>query len=197
MLVEFGLKLWGEDRRALRRGGAEAAADPPADGRVAPPVQDGLAITDWVNSTAPTLDGKPLPLEPLRDLPQPGYPSRRRALPARHRVVTARLRRGGPRLWRRAAPGTVWAVNITGDGRLAVAAYGDGTIRWHRMDDGVELLALFPFADGENWIAWEPDGRFASTLGRAARCAGWSTAAGTRRRSSCAPGRSRSPSRPR
>ena len=62
-------------------------------------------------------------------------------------------------------PGVVWAVNISGDGRLAIAAYGDGTIRWHRMEDGAELLALFPFADGKNWIAWEPDGRFASTLG--------------------------------
>ena len=68
-------------------------------------------------------------------------------------------------LWRRAVPGAAWAVNISGDGRLAVAAYGDGTIRWHKMDDGAELLALFAFADGSNWIAWEPGGRFASTLG--------------------------------
>ena len=28
-----------------------------------------------------------------------------------------------------------------------VAAYGDGTIRWHRMDDGRELLALYVLAD--------------------------------------------------
>jgi len=25
-----------------------------------------------------------------------------------------------------------------------VAAYGDGTIRWHRMQNGVELLAFMP-----------------------------------------------------
>jgi hypothetical protein len=49
-------------------------------------------------------------------------------------------------------------VNIAGDGRLVVAAYGDGTIRWHRMDDGRELLALYVLPDKENWVAWTPEG---------------------------------------
>ena len=56
-------------------------------------------------------------------------------------------------------------MNISGDGRLAVAAYGDGTIRWHRMEDGVELLALFPMPDGENWVAWTPEGVYAASPG--------------------------------
>ena len=30
----------------------------------------------------------------------------------------------GTPLWTRPTPGAVWAVNITGDGRLVVAAYG-------------------------------------------------------------------------
>ena len=46
-----------------------------------------------------------------------------------------------------------------------VAAYGDGTIRWHRMDDGKELLAFFPLADRTNWVAWTPDGFYAATPG--------------------------------
>jgi hypothetical protein len=53
----------------------------------------------------------------------------------------------GTQLWRRDVPDTVWGVNITGDGRLVVAAYRDGTIRWHRMTDGVELLAFMPLAN--------------------------------------------------
>jgi hypothetical protein len=56
-------------------------------------------------------------------------------------------------------------VNITGDGRLAVAAYGDGTIRWHRMSDGVELLAFMPLPDKTNWVAWTPEGFYAATPG--------------------------------
>ena len=71
----------------------------------------------------------------------------------------------GKLLWRRAVPGVAWAVNITGDGRLAVAAYGDGTIRWHRMDDGRELLALYVLADKQNWVAWTPEGFYGATPG--------------------------------
>ena len=33
-------------------------------------------------------------------------------------------------------------MNASEDGRIVVAAYGDGTIRWHRADDGRELLGL-------------------------------------------------------
>ena len=71
----------------------------------------------------------------------------------------------GQHLWQRKAPGTVWGVNISGDGRLVVAAYGDGTIRWHRMDDGRELLALFVLADKQNWVAWTPEGFYGATAG--------------------------------
>ena len=33
-------------------------------------------------------------------------------------------------------------MNASKDGRVVVTAYGDGAIRWHRADDGRELLAL-------------------------------------------------------
>ena len=65
--------------------------------------------------------------------------------------------KGAP-LWTRSVPSIAWAVNITGDGRLVVAAYGDGTIRWHRMSDGVELLAFMPLADRTNWVGLDARG---------------------------------------
>jgi hypothetical protein len=71
---------------------------------------------------------------------------------------------GTPR-WTRPAPSVVWATNITADGRLVVAAHGDGTLRWQRMADGSELLALFPLADRRNWVAWTPEGVYAATPG--------------------------------
>ena len=52
---------------------------------------------------------------------------------------------GNP-LWSRSLP-NAYAVNISGDGRLVVAALGDSTIRWYRMDDGGELLALQVLSD--------------------------------------------------
>ena len=39
----------------------------------------------------------------------------------------------GQQQWDKPVPSFAWGVNVTGDGRLAVAAYGDGTIRWHRL----------------------------------------------------------------
>jgi hypothetical protein len=68
-------------------------------------------------------------------------------------------------LWRRSVPETAGEVNITGDGRMVVAAYGDGTIRWHRMDDGRELLAFMPLINKKDWVAWTPEGFYGSTPG--------------------------------
>jgi len=34
-------------------------------------------------------------------------------------------------------------LNISADERFAVAAFGDGTIRWYSLKDGTEQLAYF------------------------------------------------------
>ena len=51
------------------------------------------------------------------------------------------------------------------DGRLVVAALRDGTVRWYRASDGVELLALFLHADGKRWVAFTPSGYYAAGPG--------------------------------
>ena len=162
MLIEFGLKAWGKER--LRFDVATLKMLPPTvDSGVAPPIQDSLAIADWINSGAPTLHSALLPLEPFefaRSLAI--HPDGDRFLLGTEWWLRA-FDMGGAELWRRAVPGIAWAVNISGDGRLAVAAYDDGTLRWHRIEDGVELLALLPMPDGENWVAWTPEGVYAAT----------------------------------
>jgi Caspase domain len=65
----------------------------------------------------------------------------------------------------RPVPGEAWGVNVSADGRLIVAAYGDGTIRWHRVSDGAELLALFMAPDGTRWVAWTPQGYYDASAG--------------------------------
>jgi WD40 repeat protein len=90
-----------------------------------------------------------------------------------------RLRRfdtRGRHVWRSPAPGPAWYVNTARDGRLIVAAYGDGTIRWHRAADGQELLALFVHVGWPGyprrqtptplaWILWTPEGYYACAEG--------------------------------
>ena len=146
------------------------------------PRQIGLPVENWHKQNNPTLGGKPLPLERYE-------PSRCLAVhPKGDRFVLGTewyLRAfdaQGTSLWTRTVPGAVWAVNITGDGRLVVVAYGDGTIRWHRMSDGAELLAFMPLADRTNWVAWTPEGFYAATAGAQAMLRwhvnrGWDAAA--------------------
>jgi hypothetical protein len=53
----------------------------------------------------------------------------------------------GNEVWKVHAPAGTDAVNIASDGKTAIAAFGDGTIRWFRYSDGKELAAFFPHAD--------------------------------------------------
>jgi hypothetical protein len=69
-------------------------------------------------------------------------------------------------------PAFVGGVNITPNGKLVVAAYGDGTIRWHRLDDGEELLALFVHRPDRRWVAWTPKGYYIASPGAEALI-GW------------------------
>jgi WD40 repeat protein len=66
----------------------------------------------------------------------------------------------GGQVWATDAPGAAKAVNISADGRLAVAAFADGTIRWFSLRNGTELLALFPHGDRRRWVAWTPQGYY-------------------------------------
>lgn len=71
----------------------------------------------------------------------------------------------GTELWKRSVPGSVWALNLSGDRQLVVAAFSDGTIRWYRVDNGQELLAFFPHADRKRWVAWTPSGYYDTSVG--------------------------------
>jgi WD40 repeat protein len=73
--------------------------------------------------------------------------------------------RAGDLVWRRPGPSWTRTVNVSGDGRLVLASYADGTIRWYRMSDGKELLALFPHADRKRWVAWTPNGYYDASPG--------------------------------
>src|SRR5262249_47261346 len=84
-------------------------------------------------------------------------------------------------VWNVSAPEIAWAVNISGDGRLALAAYADGTIRWYRMADGKELLAFFPHKDRKRWALLTPLSYYDASPGPRTGSAGTSGTGTTRR----------------
>ncbi len=134
----------------------------PVDSLAAPDVRR-LNVTDWMNNKAPKLDGKPLQLQQLEE-------SRSLAIaPSGDRLVLGSdwsLRsfdKTGRPLWRKATTGIVWGVNVSADGRFILAAYSDGTIRWHRLSDGEQILALFVHPKTREWVLWTPQGYFASS----------------------------------
>lgn len=160
--VRFGYKWPGEDPHSFDLASRSLGADVPelAAARTAAP---GLDIRNWQDNTNPTLNGQALKLDPF-------VSSRSLAIsPDGQRFVLGTewwlrlFNRSGDEVWQQRVPGAAWAVNWSTDGRFVVAGYGDGTIRWHRASDGTEVLALFPHADRKRWIAWTPEGFYATS----------------------------------
>jgi Caspase domain len=130
-----------------------------------PPRATGLDITDLKSSTAPKLNGKPLPFDQYEVAQSLAIASDQKLFVVGTPFWLRAFNAQGKLLWRKSIPGVTWNTNLTGDGRLAVAAYGDGTVRWHRLSDGQELLALFVNKDDLRWVAWTPSGYYMASPG--------------------------------
>jgi len=125
----------------------------------------GLEITDWEDSYHPKLNGEPIKLmqyERSRSLAI--APDGKRFLLGAEWYLRL-FDRNGNEIWKVPAPGIVWAVNISGNGNVAVAGFSDGTIRWFRMEDGKELLAFFPHKDRKRWVIWTAKGYYDASPG--------------------------------
>lgn len=164
-VVRFGLDGAGKRPIKFDLGARKLSPAPEADKGLAGPSTGGLAVADWKNSAAPKLSSRPLPLDPdeiSRSLAV--APARDRFLLGTDWYLRLYDAKGTP-LWKTPVPAAAWAVNITGDGTTAVAALGDGTIRWYRLSDGRSLLNLFPMSDGARWVAWTPSGYYDAGAG--------------------------------
>jgi WD40 repeat protein len=164
-VVDFGFEVRGKSPLRFDLQALKLSRDPLPDPRTKVARQTGLAIKGWLGSS-PTLNDRLFaefePYEFSRSLSI--HPDGNRFVLGTDWYLRTFDAQGRP-LWTHDAPQTAWVVNITGDGRLVLAGYDDGTIRWYRMDDGRELLALFVLKDQENWVAWTPEGFYAATPG--------------------------------
>ena len=139
--------------------------NPPADGITTPPRKDGLQG----NGRDVTFNGNKLDLENSEEFRSLAVSSDAQRF-VYGTTWTLRARDvNNQKIWHREM-GDVWAVNITGDNRYVIAAYDDGTIRWHDLAAGTEVLALMVLnRNGNNndydWVAWTPEGYFTATPG--------------------------------
>lgn len=121
----------------------------------------GLSLADWRDSPAPKLNGQALALGR-------GEISRSAAIAGDRLLLgtDTHLRlfdRRGRQLPEAAVTGAAWALAVAPAASVAVAALGDGTLRWFDLDGERPLAergALFVHADGARWALFTPEGFF-------------------------------------
>ena len=120
---------------------------------------------DWKNSTTPRFNGRALSVKPGEVARSLAMAPDDRSFVLGSEWFLRHFNMEGVVLWERRVPAAAWAVNISEDGRWVVAGLGDGSIRWFRLNDGVEQMALFVHADRERWIVWTPSGYYDTSMG--------------------------------
>jgi WD40 repeat protein len=172
--VDFGYEQAGKSPARFAIQNRTLVVQPGADAALTPPVTTvpGLNITGWNATATPALNGKTLKLwahERARSV----------AIAPDHQHVLLGAQwslrlfdRQGVEQWRQSVPGVFRNVNIAGNGQVAVATGGDGTLRWYRLRDGKELLAFFPHIDRKRWVLWTPTGYYDASPG-AEELIGW------------------------
>lgn len=196
--IQFGYELWGKSPASfslkdrlldtdpnLAKRDRELSSPKQSQDKIASPSarydttlsapitsSAGLEITEWNETTTPKLNGKALKLKKYEvSFSLAISPSGESFLLGAHMYLRL-FDRNGTEIWNVPVPGVAWSVNISGNNRVAVAAFGDGTIRWYSMKEGKELLAFFPHKDRKKWVIWSPKGYYDASAG-AEELIGW------------------------
>jgi WD40 repeat protein len=165
--VRFGFKHWGNKPAHFSISQRSLTMNPADDSAIAVPItlKSGLTIKNWKHSVKPTLNGQSISLKEYETSRSLAIAPDGESFLLGAEWSLNHFDKKGKRLWKKPVPSVVWGVNISGDGRVGVAAHGDGTIRWYRMRDGKELAALFAHNDGKRWVLWNPDGYYDASAG--------------------------------
>ncbi|MEI7673109.1 MAG: caspase family protein, partial [Deltaproteobacteria bacterium] len=168
--VRFGYEHGGKSPAAFDLGARNLNSVNPtlSGGKLSTPDTTSLPISGWKNTTAPKLNNVPLKIEPYETSRSLAIAPGGSSFILGTEWYLRRFDRQGKQIWAVPAPGAVWAVNavnISGNGSVVIAAYDDGTIRWHWMVGGKELVAFFPHPDKKRWVLWTPEGYFDASPG--------------------------------
>jgi WD40 repeat protein len=173
-VVDFGFEPRAKSPARINVTERRLVLDPAREPGLAGPVTraPGLDLRDWFNLPTPTLNGQPLRIDPHEVARSVAIAPDRQSVVVGSEWSVRHFDTQGRELWRIPSPGATWAVNISGAGKILVASYADGTIRWHRLTDGAEMLTFFPHADRKRWVLWSPSGYYDAAPG-AENLIGW------------------------
>jgi hypothetical protein len=164
--LRFGYQESGKSPARFDLAGRRLQPGEDSSGLVSPRLSaPGLDVQDWKNTPRPTLNGQALALKQYEMSRSLALAADGEGFALGADWTLPRFDRNGKAVWQMPVPSVVWGVNVSQDGRFVVAAYGDGTIRWHRWSDGRELLAFFPHADKQRWVLWTPSGYYDTSPG--------------------------------
>lgn len=141
---------------------------------LARPITSGfdLNVKKWNFTPSPEVNGVPLKLFPNEHSRSLAISPGGRTFLLGAQWSLRLFDRNGQEKWKILSRIPSFCVNVSGNGKIALAALADGTIRWYRMEDGKELLAIFPHTDKKRWVLWTPSGYFDASPG-AEELIGW------------------------
>ena len=163
--VRFGLGYGDKDAVVFDLPQATVTNAPqPRLGFIAPSIK-GMPVDRWNYQHAPTFAGKPIELDENEWSRSLAVRRNNSGFVLGTNYYLRAFDAKGRPLWDQPNPSEAYGVNLSADDRIIVAAYGDGTVRWHRWSDGQELLALFVNRKSQAWVAWTPAGYYMASPG--------------------------------
>ena len=120
----------------------------------------GLSVTDWQNSRATRVNGQAVALEPSERIRSVAVLPDGSAAALGSDFFIRMIGRSGEIWAPREMEAPVWALNVGNDGRLLVAALGDGSVHWLDAASGKELLSLLIDPATRRFVLWTPEGFF-------------------------------------
>lgn len=165
MRVRFGLGVDGRDPWLFDMATLRFMDSPEPPGDMKPANVTKLNVEDWNSRDDASVDGARLELDHNETSRALAIEEDGETLVLGTDFALRRYTRKSTPLWKLAVPAIPWGLNITAKDQLLIAAHTDGTIRWYRLADGKEFLALFVNAVDKRWIAWTPSGYFAASPG--------------------------------
>ena len=130
-----------------------------------PPITGSLYVEDWYGKLQPKLGTKLLTLDPHETSYSLAISRDKGSFILGTAWYLRKFSGAGDLLWRTVIGGLARGVTLVKGDKVAIAALSDGTIRWYRMSDGNELMALFVHSTDKRWIVWSPKGYYAASPG--------------------------------